>query len=357
MRKYSKEELIEKLRVMIEDEKFLDNNKIRDLFKSENNVPSWNVYKKRFKVNNVVELCDKLNISISDKVRIRNKSNTKNIMTKEEVSEIVLNMQSKLNRPLMYDDFRHPSVDEIGITIIKNYWGSMNKMKEELGLKIIQEDMVSKHIDDVNIIINELHYICDKVKETGRKTITVFDIETLNRIDSKEMVFRRCCKQNKTSIRNVIENYGCSYQKEGNGLNHFYKDGEKVVSQYELNFSDKLREYKFSYNNTYFRDVRYKELDNNYNGFMNCDYEIHIKDRIFYVEIAGMLSGKCEINHKNNLKQSSKSKQTYSDKLKEKEQMFIDNNLEYYILFPSDLKDLDKLFSDVLKIEKKGNDE
>lgn len=37
--------------------------------------------------------------------------------------------------------------------------------------------------------------------------------------------------------------------------------------------------------------------------------------------------------------------------------MFIDNNLEYYILFPSDLKDLDKLFSDILKIEKKGNDE
>jgi len=56
-------------------------------------------------------------------------------------------MQKILDRPLMYDDFRDPKDNEIGITQIRKYWGSMNKMKEELGLEIIQESMIDRQIN------------------------------------------------------------------------------------------------------------------------------------------------------------------------------------------------------------------
>jgi len=46
-------------------------------------------------------------------------------------------MQSKLDRPLMKKDFTNPSQDSIGVGMIKTHWGSMNKMKEELGLVIV----------------------------------------------------------------------------------------------------------------------------------------------------------------------------------------------------------------------------
>lgn len=84
-------------------------------------------------------------------------------LTKDEVVKIIYLMRQTKNRPLEYDDFRgNNSFDEVGITTIRNYWGTMNKMKEALGLEIIQEDMVSKHktneemLEDLQRLINEL---------------------------------------------------------------------------------------------------------------------------------------------------------------------------------------------------------
>lgn len=39
-----------------------------------------------------------------------------------------MNMQLKLDRLLEYKDFKNPNMGEIGITLIKKYWCSLNKM-------------------------------------------------------------------------------------------------------------------------------------------------------------------------------------------------------------------------------------
>lgn len=43
-------------------------------------------------------------------------------ISKEEAINKIYNMQNKLNRPLIYDDFRKPNNETIGVTTIKKYW-------------------------------------------------------------------------------------------------------------------------------------------------------------------------------------------------------------------------------------------
>lgn len=232
----------------------------------------------------------------------------------------------------------------------------MNKMKKELGLEIIQEDMVCKHVSDFNIIIDEIKYICDLVYDTeNRKTITTKDLHNLNRLNLNRQSFSKYCKENNTTTREIIKDYGFELQKEGNGLVYFFDNGEKTVSQYELNFSNKLREYGYIFNKDYFRDVRYKDFIKGYDDMMNCDYIIYINDKVVYIELAGMLGGKDEVRYKENTELRSKSKQKYADKLRRKENMLIKQNLNYFILFPSDLKEggLDFLFENKLRIMRK----
>lgn len=321
-------------------------------------LADWSIYKKMFNVNNLLELFDTIGFKLKSEDSLRIKTHTKNTLSKEEVIEIIYNMQLKLNRPLMYDDFRSPKEGEVGITTIKKHWGTMNNMKKELGIEVNQENMISKHIDDFNIIKDEIIKCCLIIKEKyGRNIIQYSDIEEINSLKLNPSTINKYCKQNNTSIRDIVGSIGFELQSEGNGLVHTYEDGERIKSSYELNFSNKLKELGLIYKKDYCRDVRYRTFISDYNGLLDCDYEIHINDRIVYIEIAGMLR-----DYKNKYKTpelitNSKSKRKYAEKLNIKEQMLIDNNLGYYILFPSDLKDLDKLFSDILKIEKKGNDE
>ncbi|NRU52600.1 hypothetical protein [Clostridium beijerinckii] len=277
-------------------------------------------------------------------------------LNKKEVIKIIYKMQSKLDRPLMYNDFRDSdNFDEIGILSIRKHFGTMNQMKEELGLEINQEDMISKHVDDFDILVRELQFVCDIVEKDDRNIVTSKDINSINRLNINYQSFQKRCLENNTSVRSVIDNYGFELQKEGNGLVYSFNDGERTVSQYELNFSNKLREYGYLYNKDYFRDVRYKEFINYYNDMMNCDYVIHIDNKAIYIELAGMLSGKNETKYKQNIDISSKSKQLYAEKLKLKENMLIQNGLNYFILFPSDLSenDLDFLFENKLNICRK----
>lgn len=86
-------------------------------------------------------------------------------MSKELAIKLILEMQSKLNRPLMLEDFNDLMNDEnktIGISTINTHWGTMNKMKEELGLEIVQESMIDRQrseeqmIEDMKFFISEL---------------------------------------------------------------------------------------------------------------------------------------------------------------------------------------------------------
>ena len=275
-------------------------------------------------------------------------------ITKEEAIETIYKMQSELNRPLMYDDFRNPSLETIGITTVKKYWKTMNKMKVELGLEVIQEDMTCKHIEDFELVKQEINYICDTIYiKENRKTIMVKDINKHNRLQLKYSSLNKICTNNNITIRDLITNYGFEFQKEGNGMVIYNDDGEITKSSYEHIFSNKLKELGYKYNKDYFRDIRYKTFIDNYEEKMDCDYKIYIDNRVIYIEVAGMLSKNYEKLYKSPELMYSKSKKLYAEKLNLKENMFIDNGLEYFILFPSDLKDekLDELFENILNIK------
>ena len=70
---------------------------------------------------------------------------------------------------------------------------------------------------------------------------------------------------------------------------------------------------------------------------MNCDYIIHINNKIIYIEIAGILEGYKEWFYQNRQISSSSHKELYRRKLFKKETMLKSNNLIYFILFPCDL--------------------
>jgi len=139
-------------------------------------------------------------------------------------------------------------------------------------------------------------------------------------------------------MRNFLIQNGFSLLQEGNGLNYFFNDGEKTVSQYELDFSNFLRENSLCFNVDYFRDVKYSTFDNKYTGNMNCDYLIKINNHNIYVELAGLLGNKShEVSFINNQFINSKSKEKYRLKLNEKRNILERNNLNYYILLKSDM--------------------
>lgn len=102
-------------------------------------------------------------------------------------------------------------------------------------------------------------------------------------------------------------------------------------------FSKYLKDNGFIYNKDYFRDVKYSNFINNYNGNMNCDYVIYIGNDVLYIEIAGIIADYKTWYYEDKIISNSKSKEKYRIKLKEKEQMLKTNNLRYFILFPCDL--------------------
>lgn len=270
-------------------------------------------------------------------------------MSKEMATEIIM----KLYKELGYSPTKNELQPYICESVIKRIWGGINKMKQELNLEILGENNREKHIDfeKLKTILLE---VCNKLieKDINKTTITTKDIT-----DNCPVVFgtfERIFKQNNITVRELLESNGFNYQKEGQGYVYNFQDGEKTKSQFEFLFSNKLKELGYEYNKHYFRDVRYKTFIPNYKGLLDCDYIIHINDKTIYIEIAGMLR-----DYKNKYKTpeiiSSKSKRKYAEKLNIKENMFIQQNLNYFILFPSDLKEdnLDFLFEDKLNIQRK----
>ena len=92
------------------------------------------------------------------------------------------------------------------------------------------------------------------------------------------------------------------------------------------------------FNDDYFRDIKYRTFIQGYKGLQNCDYIIKYNDKLLYIELAGFL-GEYENWYKENRKINISAKEQYRIKLKEKDNMLKSNNLDYRILFPSDLSE------------------
>ena len=278
------------------------------------------------------------------------KFKNKKYMSKEKAIPIIRKMQKDLNRPLLQSDFENTKTtdESIGIRVIWRLWGTFNNMIDELGL--IKHDCFYKpngsnytpHEDVMNVIKD----VCEKVKTTGRHTVMYSDFAEHTDLDITKI--RRHCTLDNTTLNDVVKLYGCELQRAGNGMNHRFEDGEFTVSKYEYDFSQFLRENGFEYNKTYFRNIYYKKLDDEYRGNMNCDYCIDFNGQLVYIELAGILGYKREIDaYRNNTQLKSKSKEEYRLKLNQKREMFERNNLEYYILLPDEMNE--ETYKNILK--------
>lgn len=270
------------------------------------------------------------------------KMKNKVYMSKERAIPIIKNKEKELGRPLLQSDFEGVETTDntIGIRVIWRLWGTFNNMIDELGL--IKHDSFYRP-NDVNYTPHEevmsiIKEVCENVKSTGRDTVMYSDFAEHSDLDITK--FRRHCVLDNTTLNDVVKLYGCELQRAGIGMNHRFEDGEFTVSKYEYDFSQFLRDNGFEYGKTYFRDIYYKKLDNEYNGNMNCDYCIDFNGQLVYIELAGILGNKEHQDaYRNNTTLKSKSKEEYRQKLNQKREMFERNNLEYYILLPDEMNE------------------
>lgn len=236
----------------------------------------------------------------------------------------------------MYDDFRGHGCYSVSFSHISRYWGTMNKMKQELGLEVIQPQMIKVTQESFDKTIQILkQYLLDNDKNF----ITISEWNSLN-FDGlyKFSSIARFVEENyKMSISDYLLNHGIRMGEAGEGIKNIFNDGEITTSQFEYMFSSFLRKNGLKYNIDYFRDVNYSDFCNEYNGNMNCDYVIKHNDNIIYIEIAGIIRGYKSFYYENRIIPSSKSKEKYRQKLKQKEELLCFNNCIYFILFPCDL--------------------
>lgn len=257
-------------------------------------------------------------------------------LSKQEVINIVFEMQKRKGSPLNIYDFYPKQKNGVGIRTIRKYWDELWLMQKDLGLKI-----TGKHesILSDEEVLKEIDYICDFVKTIeNRTTITHKDLKKHGTYSDYKKYSEACKNLKNCTLREYIESLGLKLQQSGNGMNYKFEDGENVVSFYEYEFSSFLRDNGFIFSQTYFRNIPYKDLDNLYKGKMNCDYEIILNGNKIYIELAGILGNKeHQKAYRNNIKINSKSKELYRQKLYQKRDIFERNNLAYYILLPDEM--------------------
>ena len=258
------------------------------------------------------------------------------IPSKEKTTNLIYRMQSELERPLMYDDFRGVGCYHPSIKTIRAYWGTINNMKKELGLEIIQESMIDRVLskDDLDKMIEN---ICVYTKNDGRNFITTSEIDSNRDWLNADSLQRTAKKYYGCNLQSLLENNGISLGKQGCGITFDFDDGERVTSQFEYIFSKYLREFGLKYGIDYLRDVKYSEFIADYNEHMNCDYLIHTSDGDIFIEIAGVISEYKRYFFEGKEITSRKSREKYRIKLSRKQEMLKKNSLHYYILFPCDL--------------------
>jgi len=257
-------------------------------------------------------------------------------ISKEKVIEAIYNMQNKLDRPLNKYDFSDPSEDEVGISIIQHYWGSMNNMKKELGLEIVREYMVERH-KEIDELKEDIIKLCKYIKETeNRDIITIDDIEDCEWCLSYQSYNKYIKQELNMTICDYIKSLGYKTNIPGMGMVYEFEDGEKTYSKWEYIISKYLKDNNIIYN----RDVKYNTFIDDYNNQMNCDYIIENNGLTWYVEVAGILDY-TKMKKENNIRRK------YKKDLDFKENMLKNNNLNYRIIYPHEIKNnpLDDIFN------------
>ena len=265
--------------------------------------------------------------------------------TKEDTIKFIYRMEKELGRPLKLEDFNGVGCYKVSMNGLKKYWKNLNEMKLELGLKINQENMISK-TPTKESFDRQIERICEIAK--GQNNIfTLSDLQYHDEL-LKANALRKYSKifYNMT-LRELLAKKNVSIGNIGDGQVYYFKDGEVAKSTHEYIFSTLLKENGYVFGVDYIRDVRYSSFIPKYSGYMDCDYVLLKGSEPTYIEIAGVLRD-YKSYYYNDKEIKSKTKEKYRLTLKEKENMFIRNKLKYIILFPSDLRN--KTLDEILKI-------
>lgn len=258
-------------------------------------------------------------------------------MPKQIARSLILKLSRKYKRPLMYDDFRKIQPDRPTIATITKYWGSLNAMKRDLGLEVLQESMVDRHLSDEDMIA-AISSACKEISAIrGDDLIATQDLSESALCPAAQTINVFVKEKFGVTLTEYVQSLGYRTIEPGRGLSRVDEFGERFESRYEELFSLYLQSIGLSYLNHYYRSVKYSDICGADCGARNCDYKIEYNGRLIYVEIAGILGQYKQFYIDNRKITSSQSKERYRIKLMEKEAMLTDAGVEYFILFPCDL--------------------
>lgn len=157
------------------------------------------------------------------------------------------------------------------------------------------------------------------VKEHGR-------IPTYDEFNNSEYPSFWCYQHRFGSWNKAVIAYG--YEPNDRNRKYYMEDGEICCSSYEHTISTWLKERNIKYD----RNIPYIEIDQfGYKGKMDCDYKIYYNNKIWFVEMAGFLSG-------TDFKKFSVQEKNYFFKLKYKKKLLKRNELDYIVIEPCDIK-------------------
>ena len=257
-------------------------------------------------------------------------------MSMEDAKVLIYNYSDQLKRPLMYDDFRGSNPLIPSISYINSHWGSLNKMKNDLGLEIIQENMSDKQLSK-DEFIKQMEVIFNISKNNDIQFITRNFIDAISDTNNSCSLDKYSHRYFNMSLSDYIKSCGFESGKCGCGCIYRFDDGELTSSQYEYLFSKYLRSIGLIYQKDYFRSVRYSDFIKDYKGMMDCDYVINFNNNTIYIEIPGIIEYYKSWYYDDKKISSSESKEKYRQKIKLKENLLKSNNLKYFLLFPCDL--------------------
>lgn len=255
----------------------------------------------------------------------------------EWVAKQLIYLDKTLNRPIRKEDL---TIENIGFSsiVVNRIWGGLKNAQIQLNLK--QGSRKVKYYNNFDEMKNDLKTILTCIKEKEHRTEIILKDITFTKYIQFPSTARRYIenfKSNNEDFYKFVESFGFKIATNGNGNCYRFKDNELTKSYLEYQLTTYLRnELNLKYNKDYFRNVRYSEFSNT-DKRIDCDYAVNWNGKIYYIEISGMIKPKFkEVWRTTDFK--SKGKNEYRDNLILKEQLLIQNDCSFYILFSDDIK-------------------
>ena len=282
-----------------------------------------------------VKYCPDNNVkTYNDFVLWCNLSSNKTVYDKEYVSNVLIQLEKDLQRPIRGYDITKETVG-FSMIVVKRIFGGLNNAKKELGL-LETPTIQPKPFEHYKCLLDN---VLDQIKEND-ETKTIITWNDLENTSANGQTISR--KSIMSSFNNAgidifqyIKSKGFDMNPSTMSFHYTFNDGERTVSSMEYDFSSFLRSLGYKYNKDYYRDVMYKTFSNTKRK-INCDYVINVNNTKLYVEIAGVIYNDSSDNWRTK-PYKSKRHVDYRKNLLYKENLLIDKNENYLFLFKEEM--------------------